>query len=121
MSRLQNFVEDKISKMEVEQTELKNRLLNIEKQKIIERSPSLVSRYTKGSFDNRTNDDSHSYFNHQKSDHNYSGFQSRYRSEKRTPTDAVTPSDNKYIDEDYLKSLRKNYSNKLASDGFAHY
>lgn len=30
-SNLQNYVEDKLNKMEVEQTDLKNRLLNVEK------------------------------------------------------------------------------------------
>lgn len=50
-TKLQNFVEDKVSKLEVENTELKNKLLNMEKQQ----APSIYSSFTnvRASIDNR--------------------------------------------------------------------
>ena len=43
--KLQNSVEDRLSKMEIEQVELKNKILNLEKNRIECSSPSALSDY----------------------------------------------------------------------------
>ncbi len=42
-SKFQNYVEDKLTKLEVEQTDLKSKVLSLEKTKHADRSLSLIS------------------------------------------------------------------------------
>lgn len=81
-SKFQNYVEDKLNKMEVEQTDLKNRLLNVEKQRMIDHSPSPISPLTtltqKNTLDNRVQDELQ-----KPTSTLYSQYSTRYRSEKR--------------------------------------
>lgn len=70
--------------MEVDQTELKNRLLNFEKQKLNDRSPSISPLPTKATIENRLREDiGGKVSNKSNADNLYTQYSSRYRSEKR--------------------------------------
>ncbi|CDW88195.1 UNKNOWN [Stylonychia lemnae] len=137
----QNYVEDKINQLEVENTDLKNRLLNNEKQRLqSDRSNSLISPLqSKPSIDFRTKEDNgvtNFKKDSQKVETLYSQYSSRYRSEKRQTTQNSGTIDNtkniqiqpmsqldkydsnRYLDEEYLQNLRKNYSHLGGSNGF---
>ena len=105
-------MEDKINKLEVENTDLKNRMLNNDKQRLqSDRSNSLISPIqSRPSIDYRNKDDKsdntisttaivgggavYKKTNDSKMDTLYSQYSSRYRSEKRQPVSNNNASSN---------------------------
>ena len=115
-SKFQNYVEDKFNKMEVEQTDLKNRLLNVEKVRMIDHSPSPISPLAtltqKNTIDNRAQEDALAQNKALAATTLYSQYSTRYRSEKRTANQSNNGGQSvvgqsqvenqRYLDDDYI-------------------